>query len=273
MKWFKHEITTTNPKIKLLKKKHGAVGYAIYFQIVELIADRIEKTNDTEWGFLAPTYCNNLEFLAEEIGTDTETLKETLETCHQLNLLNVSDSVIACHQVKERADDYTQRIINKQSGTKPEKQRTNSVDTPNKVLQSLPRIEEKRIDKNILDKSNRSETFGNERVNSLLEVFKTTYGFEATDKNPRQVSWNFVQIIQSYLKNEVGGEVTDERVRRVILAFFEWLKTKDWAANVHNLETLKRKFPIFKASVAMRKGASVSQGQERSAIQATSTAG
>lgn len=110
----------------------------------------------------------------------------------------------------------------------------------------------------------------NLKVEFLLQAFTDTYRFPPTDRNPRQVAWNFVQIIQSYLKSDIGGEVTDERVRKVILAFFNWLKTKDWAAKVQNLETLKRKFPIFKASVEMRKGAHAVQGQARAIEQVAS---
>ena len=44
MKWFKHDCdTSSDPKIKLLKKKFGALGIGIYFEINRLIASNVQS--------------------------------------------------------------------------------------------------------------------------------------------------------------------------------------------------------------------------------------
>ena len=46
MQWFKHDTNATMDfKIKKLIIKYGAVGYAIYFHCLELIADSISDNN------------------------------------------------------------------------------------------------------------------------------------------------------------------------------------------------------------------------------------
>jgi len=48
MRWFKHDTdASSDAKIKKLLIRHGAVGYAIYFHCLELIASDICETNIT----------------------------------------------------------------------------------------------------------------------------------------------------------------------------------------------------------------------------------
>lgn len=113
MKWFKHESTFNNPKIKLLKRKHKALGYAVYFQILELIGEALDKKSHEEWFYLPSEYSNDLEFLADEVGVELEELTPILETCYAVNLLQNENGRIKCAQLQERADEYTEKILKK----------------------------------------------------------------------------------------------------------------------------------------------------------------
>jgi hypothetical protein len=124
MKWFKHEVTNNNPKIKLLKRKHKAAGYATYFQIVEMIGDALDKTHVDDWFYLPKEYSSNLDLLADEIGVEEKELRTILDTCFEVNLLQSENGRIKCSQLKERADEYTDRLLKKP--TKSEKKPTQS---------------------------------------------------------------------------------------------------------------------------------------------------
>lgn len=163
MKWFKHENTFNNPKVERLTEKFGSEGYGVYFRIVELISTNIEPDNVQEWGFLPSEY--DEEYLSKKLGVTTEKLRSILEECLRLNLLQKSKETIMCSQILERADDYTQRIINK---------------TTNKVRsiseQSSSRIEEKRIDKNRIEKRENTVsyllTLNDEDIKELTSTYK-----------------------------------------------------------------------------------------------------
>lgn len=109
MKWFKHENSLANPKLRLLKRRHGAEGYGVYFQILELIAGNIEKDNINEWGFLPKEYWDE-EFLAEELSVDQDRLESILDTCVGIELLQYKDNRLFCSKIIERCDDYIERI-------------------------------------------------------------------------------------------------------------------------------------------------------------------
>lgn len=163
MKWFKHENTFNNPKVERLTEKFGSEGYGVYFRIVELISTNIEPDNVQEWGFLPSEY--DEEYLSKKLGVTTEKLRSILEECLRLNLLQKSKETIMCSQILERADDYTQHIINK---------------TTNKVRsiseQSSSRIEEKRIDKNRIEKRENTVsyllTLNDEDIKELTSTYK-----------------------------------------------------------------------------------------------------
>jgi len=48
MKWFKHDSdASSDAKIKKLVIRHGAIGYAVYFHCLELIAGNVSNDNIT----------------------------------------------------------------------------------------------------------------------------------------------------------------------------------------------------------------------------------
>jgi hypothetical protein len=154
MKWFKHENTLSNPKIRLLKRKHKAEGYAVYFQLLELISENVDKENIKEWGFLPDEYSKDHLFLSDELAIDTEKLEEILSTCYELDLLEDVDGRIYCGQILERCDRYTEQLQKKMEVTVHK-----NVENVHKLQKSTPRIEEEKNKKK--NRKEKNITIGN----------------------------------------------------------------------------------------------------------------
>ncbi len=92
----------------------------------------------------------------------------------------------------------------------------------------------------------------NDLVDHVIEEFKKTYRFPPTDgsqKKVRQVAWNFVQRMQSTIREKLGGEVTDERVKTGISRFFTWLGRNESFEKIQKLETAKLKMSIWSSNL------------------------
>lgn len=163
MKWFKHDTDASNdPKIRKLKKKFGMVGYGVYFNLLELIARKME--NDIEnFGFLSDDWDD--ESLELEFGLDPNSVRTMFDYFCEIGLFEMKDGRLYNGKIQERCDDYTARIIRrddyneKRGSNKPFKkevseQSTNTVRTKSDKV----RLEEIRRDKRREDKEDMSRT-------------------------------------------------------------------------------------------------------------------
>lgn len=232
MKWFKHENTFTNPKIKLLKRRHGALGYAVYFQILELIGDNLQKDNQKEWGYLPKEYYENMDLLVEELGiTSLEELASILDTCFSLGLLDSLNNGIYCEKILERCDDYTDRLL-KSVGTKSEQ-------STDKVEQSRARIEQNRIEKNrteyIIGESRPKLSKDNlpKGVTTAGEVLKDRFTFSPSEKQTG-ISKDWQE--KGFRYAEKLGIKLDEKVKA------RWLKIFKQASEGRNSANLEKAF-------------------------------
>jgi len=114
--------------MEVLMEKHGLEGYGFYFKILELISLNIEKDNNKEWGFVPSVY--STELLRKKLLMSEKSFQSVLQTCLQLNLLQLIDDKIGCTQILERGDDYLGRIIKTAQSKSPKKLRSRSVKTP-----------------------------------------------------------------------------------------------------------------------------------------------
>jgi DNA-binding transcriptional regulator YhcF (GntR family) len=109
MKWFKHDTDARHdPKVRALKRKFGIEGYGIYFQLVEIIGENIEKDNYKEWGYVQNIY--TVESLAEECGVSPDKLRSVLAYCDEIGLFEQKNGKLYCKNVKKRLDEYSQKI-------------------------------------------------------------------------------------------------------------------------------------------------------------------
>lgn len=89
-------------------------------------------------------------------------------------------------------------------------------------------------------------------VDHTLEEFKRIVGYYPTDRHPRRIAWNIQQKFTTITRERLGGEVTDERLKKGITTFFNWLSGEDWINKVERLETIKNKLPKFEATLPER---------------------
>ena len=128
MKWFKHDTDARNDiKIKLLKAKHGAEGYGVYFQLVEIVADNFSADNISSWGYVDPNH--TIETLAIESGVSPDKLRTILNTCDEVGLFEQKRGKLYCKSLLKRLDDYARKAKKARgdkSGHSTDKVRTKS---------------------------------------------------------------------------------------------------------------------------------------------------
>lgn len=109
MKWFKHESTALKDEaIQSLMDKEGPLGYAIYFMICELCAEKIDENLNCEvrmsWPYVEKlTHCRRA------------TVRRVLDSCRTAALLtdNSTQNEMICSipNLLKRLDNWTQRYV------------------------------------------------------------------------------------------------------------------------------------------------------------------
>lgn len=106
MNWFKHDTDATqDAKIRKLLIRYGAVGYAIYFHCLELIAAETSETNLTfQLEHDSEIIADNLHIrgTAEKSGIDI--VQEIMRYIIELNLFQESGGQIFCFKLLKRLD-------------------------------------------------------------------------------------------------------------------------------------------------------------------------
>jgi hypothetical protein len=166
MKWFQHDTNASHDaKIKKLILRHGAVGYAVYFHCLELIAGDLTQNNITfELEHDSEIIADNLKINgnAEEAGIDI--VNRILKTIIDLQLFTHDNGKVFCYKLATRLDNTISRNaeINKIK---------NEVST--KLLRSDYKAEENTIEHNKRDE-NRKDNNTQERA-EMFEQFWTLY--------------------------------------------------------------------------------------------------
>ncbi len=144
MKWFKHDTDASiDAKLQELLLDYGASGYGLYWYCVELIAQKVDKSNFTfELEHDARIIARNLNLTIQET---TDMMKKMIS----LGLFSmIKNNKLACYALSNRLDqsmtsnkEFRQMIDNY-------KQSHGSVMiNPDKVMQEEKRREEKILDK------------------------------------------------------------------------------------------------------------------------------
>ena len=106
MKWFKHDTDASNDaKLKKLILRYGAIGYAIYFHCLELVAGSISEANITfELEHDAEIIADNLKIkgTAEKAGVDI--VNEVMRYIIELGLFESDGSRVTCLKMLSRLD-------------------------------------------------------------------------------------------------------------------------------------------------------------------------
>lgn len=150
MRWLKHDVSARNDiRLKLVRRKFGMEGYGIYFGLLEIIGERIEKHNTEDWGYADCLY--TVPTLSDEFGVSVEKMQEMVNYFIEIGLLEMRDNRLYCEKILKRVDDYAERLLRekgkskkgqgrKRVGTKFRQSR-NSVGTKSDIEQNRSRTE------------------------------------------------------------------------------------------------------------------------------------
>jgi len=137
MKWFKHDSDASNDaKLRRLRHKYGAEGYAIYWYCLELIARNVDEHN------LTFELEHDADLIAEDFRMSSEVVQEMMAYMVNLGLFENSHGVITCMKMLTRTDEYTRKLIAQQRQSAP--CTTLSGQTPDTLRTKSELIEEKR---------------------------------------------------------------------------------------------------------------------------------
>ena len=106
MQWFKHDTNATmDYKIRKLIIKYGAIGYAVYFHCLELIAEGINENNITfELEHDSEIIADDLRIQGTAEQSGKELVEEIMRFMISLNLFEENNGHIFCFKLLKRLD-------------------------------------------------------------------------------------------------------------------------------------------------------------------------
>lgn len=210
MKWFKHDTNTfSNPKIEMLKEKHGVAGYGVYFQLIELIAAAVDKENVDDWGYLPDVY--SLEYLAKKFCVETPLLEEILDTCVALKLIEKKGNKIFSKKVLERCDEFTEKVKRSLSGSSKNSNGTKSKLSPDSVpIDSGIRSKEKEQEAEKETENTNTGRSPEIKNSSIGSILKKKYNFPIPKSNGIVTPWQdkafrYADKLQIKLSDDLKG--------------------------------------------------------------------
>lgn len=106
MKWFKHDSdASSDAKIRKLIMRHGAVGYAVYFHCLELIAGNVSNDNITfELEHDSEIVADNLRIIGTGDKSGRDVVEGIMRTIIDLELFENNSGRITCFKMIKRLD-------------------------------------------------------------------------------------------------------------------------------------------------------------------------
>ena len=90
------------------------------------------------------------------------------------------------------------------------------------------------------------------QIEKIMAWFEVTYGFPPTDRKPRFRAQNLVQRMRKFCQ-ECGKDPTPERIGKAISQFLDWYADNQYHDGTQTLDTVVRKFEVWKAEVLERR--------------------
>jgi len=155
MKWFKHDSDATqDAKVKKLIIRYGAIGYAIYFHCLELIAGDVSESNITfQLEHDSEIIADNLRIKGTHEQSGIQIVEEIVRFIVELKLFEQSGDKIFCFKLLKRMDssmasDGFRKVIVKAKESH-DRVMIESCPSHDVIMLEENRLEEKRIDNNI----------------------------------------------------------------------------------------------------------------------------
>jgi hypothetical protein len=96
--YFSHDCNMRNDmKVKALRRKYKALGYATYIMMLELLTE--QDHFEIEWNDM------NIELLTPDFDIDVEELSEIINYCIKLNLFQITNGYLHCNTLTERLEE------------------------------------------------------------------------------------------------------------------------------------------------------------------------
>lgn len=96
--YFSHDCNMRNDmKVKALRRKYKAVGYATYIMMLELLTEN--DYFEIEWDEMS------IELLTPDFDLDAEELSEIIAYCIKLNLFQLTGNILHCDKLTERLEE------------------------------------------------------------------------------------------------------------------------------------------------------------------------
>ena len=96
--YFSHDNDMRNDmKIKALRRKYSHKGYSIFNMMLELLTDN--DYFEFEWSEM------NIELLTPDFDIDAVDLKEIIDYCIKLDLLQLTNNYLHCNKLTERLEE------------------------------------------------------------------------------------------------------------------------------------------------------------------------
>jgi hypothetical protein len=118
MKWFERRITDKDDlEAKLIERKFGLTGYAIWEKLQSIVAENMEGANTTDWGYVAES--ETMESLANKIRCSLDQFREFVKYCDDNLILEKRNGRLFCNYVLERMNEYARKVVKKEKTEKP----------------------------------------------------------------------------------------------------------------------------------------------------------
>lgn len=156
MQWFKHDTNATMDfKIKKLLIRYGAIGYAVYFHCLELIADSVDVNNITfELEHDSEIIADDLRIKGTSEKSGRELVEEIMRYMVELNLFQEDNGHIFCFKMLKRIDtSMTSNTKFREVINEAKKNHDAVMITSDSVMQDKIRQEETRKEKKRLEES------------------------------------------------------------------------------------------------------------------------
>lgn len=253
MKWFKHDADAfTDAKISKLLIRYGAVGYAVYFHCLELIAGNVSNDNITfELEHDSEIIADNLRIRGTNDQSGMQIVEDIMRYIVELELFENHDGRITCFKMIKRLDSSMTSnpkfrklileakehhdLLNESHDSSKESHDTvkSSADTimifDQKVMQEQNRTEQNRKEKN--------NTLAQNRFNQFWSAYPRKVGKGAAEK-----SWSKIKMDDALFKTVLDAVESQKKSNQwkrdngqYIPHPSTWLNQKRWEDELDGL--------------------------------------
>jgi hypothetical protein len=174
LKWFKHDSdATTDAKMRKLIIRHGAVGYAVYFHCLELIANSVSDANITfELEHDSEIIADNLKVQGTANKSSVEVVEDIMRHAIELGLFDERDNRVFCFKLLKRIDTSMTSSHKMREMITLAKENHDSVMTLSCLSHDKVMQDKTRQDKTIQDKTRQDDTRQDKKIINLLSSAK-----------------------------------------------------------------------------------------------------